>query len=123
MPRIFVDECVAGLITAGLREHGFDIADAKQVCPGDEDDRALALAAAAGRILVTEDRGFGELAIRHAQPATGVIVIALYDLPPGTRESVAIRRIVEIIDKAEGHLIVVEPSRSRMPPLPRPGAL
>lgn len=46
MPTFFADECVARLIVDGLRTRGFDIVDAKDVCQGDDDDRALALAAA-----------------------------------------------------------------------------
>ena len=45
MPRFFVDECVASLIADGLRARGFDVLDAKDVCPGNTDERALSLAA------------------------------------------------------------------------------
>lgn len=118
MARLFADECVAGLVVEGLRSRGFDVEAAHEVCPGDTDDSALALAAAAGRILVTEDRGFGELAIRHAQPAAGVIVVALHNLPAGTREAHAVERIAQLAGQALGHLVVIEPGRSRIRPLP-----
>ena len=81
MTAFFADECVAGLIVEGLANRGFDVTDAKTVCRGDSDDRVLALAEAAGRVVITEERGFGELAIRHGQPATGVIVLVLHALP------------------------------------------
>jgi predicted nuclease of predicted toxin-antitoxin system len=74
MPLFFADECVAALIVEGLRSRGCDVVDAKEICQGDTDERALALAAAAGRVLITDDRGFGELAVRHERPATGVII-------------------------------------------------
>ncbi len=99
MPIFFADECVAALIVEGLRSRGFDVVDAKEVCQGDSDDRALALAATAGRVLITDDRGFGELAVRHRQPATGVIILMLYALPPSARENYAIDRIAGIADR------------------------
>lgn len=51
----FADECVARLIVEGLVAPGFDVVDAKDVCRGDDDQRVLALAAAAGRIVITDD--------------------------------------------------------------------
>ncbi len=35
MPKFFADECVAALIVEGLRDRGFDVADAKKICQGD----------------------------------------------------------------------------------------
>ncbi len=66
MASYFADECVARVIVEGLRALGLDCVDAKEVCPGDDDERVLALAAAAGRVVVTHDWGFGELTVRRA---------------------------------------------------------
>lgn len=118
MPRFFADECLAKLIVDGLIAHGFDVADARVLCQGDTDADVLALAAAAGRVVITEDRGFAELAIRHRHRAVGVIVVVLHDLPAGQRETYAIARIAAIAEKAEGQVIVIEPERSRTRPLP-----
>jgi predicted nuclease of predicted toxin-antitoxin system len=118
MPSFFADECVAGAIVAGLAQKGFDVIDAKDVCRGDDDHRVLALAAAAGRIVITEDWGFGEMTVRHGQPAAGVIVISLYALSAGVREPYAVERIAEIAEKAPGQLTIIEPGRVRTRPLP-----
>ncbi len=77
MPTFFADECVARLIVEGLRARGFDVIDAKDVCRGNDDERVLSLAAAAGRIVITDDFGFGEMTVRRAQPASGVIILSL----------------------------------------------
>ena len=118
MPSFFADECVAGLIVAGLAQRGFDIVDAKNVCRGDDDERVLALAAAAGRIVITHDWGLGEMTVRHGQPATGVIILSLYALSAGARETYAIEKIAEIADRTPGHLTIIEPGRIRLRPLP-----
>jgi len=113
----FVDECVAKAIAEGLRSRGFDCIDAKDVCPGDNDERVLALAAAAGRIVVTHDWGFGELTVRRVQPATGVVILALYALTAQVRDSIAVDLIVTLGDGAIGNLSVIEPGRVRTRPL------
>jgi predicted nuclease of predicted toxin-antitoxin system len=119
MPLFFADECVAALIVEGLRSRGFDVVDAKEICQGDTDERALALAAAAGRVLITDDRGFGELAVRHERPATGVIILVLYAIPAGARENYAIEQISTIAADCEGRLVIIEPGRVRTRPIPR----
>ena len=120
MPSFFADECVARLIVEGLARRGFDIVDAKVICKGDDDERVLAMAAAAGRIVITDDWGFGEMTVRHARPAAGVIILSLYALSAGARESYAIDRIAEIADRAPGHVTIIEPGRIRTRPLPAP---
>jgi predicted nuclease of predicted toxin-antitoxin system len=117
MPGFFADECVAGLIVAGLIQCGFDVVDAKLVCQGDDDERVLALAAAAGRVVITDDWGLGEMTVRHRQPATGVIILSLYALSAGVRETYAVEKIVEVADKTVGQLTIIEPGRVRTRPL------
>jgi predicted nuclease of predicted toxin-antitoxin system len=113
MPLFFADECVARLVVVGLVERGFDVIDAKTVCQGDSDERVLSLAAAAGRVVITEDWGFGEMTVRHRQPAAGVVILSIYALPAGKREARAIEKIAEIADRTLGYLTIIEPGRIR----------
>jgi predicted nuclease of predicted toxin-antitoxin system len=117
MPLFFADECVARLVVEGLALRGFDIVDAKAICQGDGDERVLSLAAAAGRVVITDDWGFGEMTVRHGQRAAGVIILSLYALSAGNREAYAIEKIVEIAEQAQGNLIIIEPGRIRTRPL------
>lgn len=120
MPGFFADECVARLIVEGLASRGFDILDAKIVCRGDDDERVLALAAAAGRVVITDDWGFGEMTVRHGQSAAGVIILSLFALSAGARETYAIEKIAEISERTPGYLTIIEPGRIRMRPLSTP---
>ena len=120
MPSFFADECVARLIVEGLAQRGFDIVDAKVVCRGDDDERVLALAAAAGRIVITDDWGFGEMTIRHGQAAAGVIILSLYALSADARERYAVDKVVEIADQSAGCLTIIGPGRVRSRPLSTP---
>lgn len=120
MPAFFADECIAKAVVDGLAQRGFDIIDAKDVCRGDSDDRVLAFAQAAGRIVVTHDWGFGEMTIRHGRAAAGVIILSLYALSSGARERYAVEKIVEIADSCPGALVIIEPGRVRTRPLTQP---
>jgi predicted nuclease of predicted toxin-antitoxin system len=117
MPNFFADECVGRTIVEGLIERGLDVLHASDVCKGEDDERVLSLAAAAGRIVITNDWGFGEMTVRHGQPAAGVIILSLYALSARVRELTAIEKIVEIADQVTGHLMIVEPGRVRKRPL------
>jgi predicted nuclease of predicted toxin-antitoxin system len=86
--RLFADECVAGTIIERLREEGFDIVRAADVCPTADDDEVLAQAHGDQRVLVTADKDFGELVVRLGRPSHGVVNIALGDLPAATRATI-----------------------------------
>jgi predicted nuclease of predicted toxin-antitoxin system len=117
MPGFFADECVGRAIVKGLVDRGLDVLDASVVSKGEDDERVLSLAAAAGRIVVTSDWGFGEMTVRHGRPAVGVIILSLYALSADARERTAIEKIVEIADQVAGHLMIIEPARVRTRPL------
>lgn len=121
MPAFFADECISTRIVKGLRERGFDVIEAKDVCQGDPDQVALSVSAAAGRGMITDDWGFGELAIRLRQPAIGVIILSLYALPVRKREDFAAERIAALADAFSGYITIIEPGRERRRPLPSPG--
>lgn len=120
MPTFFADECIARAIVEGLIQRGLDVVDAKDICRGDSDERILALAEAAGRVVITHDWGFGEMSIRHSQTAAGIIILSLYALSAGARERYAIEKVAEIADQSPGFLTIVEPWRVRRRPLTVP---
>lgn len=120
MAGFFADECVALEIVEILRDAGADVVYAKEVCRGARDREVLRLASEAGRILITDDTGFGELAVRQGLPAVGVAILSLYQLPAGDREQYAARQILAIGDGFRGRLSIIEPGRVRSRPLPDP---
>ena len=117
MPRFFSDECVAAAIVNGLRDRGFDVLEARNVCGGEDDDRALAAAAAEGRIFITDDRGVGELAVRKRLATAGVVVLVLHAIPSGKRELYAVEQIAAHAASLENSFAIVEPGRIRRRPL------
>ncbi len=117
MPAFFADECISTKIVEGLRERGFDVAEGKNVCRGEPDGSVLRLSAAAGRIVITDDWDFGELAVRLREPATGVIILGLYHFPAGKRVAYAVERISSLAESCTGCITIIEPGRERRRPL------
>jgi predicted nuclease of predicted toxin-antitoxin system len=92
-----LDENVPDSVGTILREAGHDVALARdEQLAGVPDDRVLTVAASEGRVLVSFDRGFGNV-IQHPPAATaGIVVIRLGDqtLPRVRRVAVMLARLL-----------------------------
>ncbi len=66
--RLLADECCdAGLVLA-LRADGHDVLYSAETSQGASDEEVLERAFADDRVLLTEDKDFGELAVRQRLP-------------------------------------------------------
>ena len=61
--RFLVDECTGAAVTKFLRNRGFDVTDAQETGPGTDDVDWLSFAVAENRVLITDDKDFGEAVI------------------------------------------------------------
>lgn len=76
--RSLLDESADARLATFLRQWGHDVAVIAIDHPASLSDRAiLAIAHRDGRILITDDRDFGELVFVHRQPHAGVIYLRL----------------------------------------------
>ena len=80
--------------------------------------QSLAMARTEDRVLLTEDRDFGQLVIQQQLPVLGVVLIEL-DVLSNDAEAARVLSVFQStgIDMA-GNLVVIEPSRTRVRPLP-----
>jgi predicted nuclease of predicted toxin-antitoxin system len=60
-----------------LRAAGHDVRAATVACPGALDEELVALAIAEGRIVLSEDKDFGNLAYQHGLRPPGLILVRL----------------------------------------------
>jgi len=115
--RFLADENIASIVVRRLRTAGHDVVAIAETAPGASDDRVLAIAVEGQRILITEDRDFGELVVRQRMR---VGVVALLELDPLSNGAVAVR-VAEVVStqaaKLSGSLVVIEPGRVRIRPL------
>jgi predicted nuclease of predicted toxin-antitoxin system len=112
--RVLLDSCVWGGSRATIAAAGHDVVTTADYWPEDPGDRGiLARAGAEGRVLVTQDKDFGELIIAEGLPHCGVIRLA--DVRPRQQGAVC----VEVLAKYEaelrlGALIVASATRVRL---------
>ena len=70
--RFLADECCAASLVEALRQDGHDVAYVGETFAGLSDDEVLSHALENRRILLTEDKDFGDLAVRLYKPAIGL---------------------------------------------------
>jgi predicted nuclease of predicted toxin-antitoxin system len=117
--RFLADENVSRRVVERLRADGYDVMSIGEAISGASDRQILDAARAEGRILITEDRDFGELVIRQRLEVQGVILLEL-DRLSNAEEAASVAEVVSThVDKLSGNLVVVEPGRTRVRPLPR----
>ena len=117
--RILADENFAGDAVIALRERGHDVAWVRSDAPGSSDPQVIARAQVEERVLITFDKGFGELTFRVGLPASsGVVLFRISASSPAYVARVAVAALESRTDWA-GHFAVVEDDRIRMTPLPR----
>jgi predicted nuclease of predicted toxin-antitoxin system len=108
------DECFSGPLLRALRQAGFDVTRSAETCPAAPDDEVLALAYAEGRILLTEDTDFGELAVRLGLPTHGVVRVDLKSLAKAAQAARLIEAFTGLGAAVEGALVTIEPTRTRV---------
>jgi predicted nuclease of predicted toxin-antitoxin system len=117
--RFLADENVSRLVVERLRAGGFDVISVAETRSGTPDKDVLDAADAEGCILITEDHDFGELIIRQRMGVRGMILLELDRLSNATEADVVAAVISTHRDKLLGNLVVIEPGRIRVRPLPR----
>jgi predicted nuclease of predicted toxin-antitoxin system len=73
--KMLADECCDASLVAALRSDGHDVLYAVELLRGASDDEILGRARDEERILITEDKDFGDLVHRLKQPAPGIILL------------------------------------------------
>jgi predicted nuclease of predicted toxin-antitoxin system len=117
--RFFADENVSRLVIERLRADGFEVTSIGETLAGARDSDVLNVAVAEGRILITEDQDFGELVMRQQLAAPGVVLLELDRLSNAAEATRVSAVISAYADKLSDNLIVIEPRRVRVRPLPR----
>ncbi|HEU4395095.1 MAG TPA: DUF5615 family PIN-like protein [Planctomycetota bacterium] len=115
--RFLADENVHSDIVAWLRSGGHDVAYAAESEPGAADSVLLRRAREEDRVLVTDDKDFGDLVMRGRHPAAGILLLRLR----GRIVAERLRRLSATWSMIEsslpGHLVVVSDLRVRSRPL------
>jgi len=79
-------------------------------------DEGVDRANAAGRILITVDKDFGELVFRLRRVVSGVLLVRLAGLTPAQKSDFVAAAIREHADEMQGAFTVVSAGRVRIRP-------
>jgi predicted nuclease of predicted toxin-antitoxin system len=114
MVKFLADECFSGPLVRALREAGFDVVRSADQFPSAPDERVLAHAYEEGRILLTEDNDFGDLAVRLGLPTRGVVRVDLKPLNKSAQAARVVKALIDVADEIEGALVTIEKTRTRV---------
>lgn len=98
-----------------MRAAGHDVRAAAVACPGALDEELVALAIAEARIVVSEDKDFGNLAFKQGLRPPGLILVRLPRCLPAEKAA----RLVVVLKRQSANdcILVIEPRRIRRRPL------
>jgi predicted nuclease of predicted toxin-antitoxin system len=112
--RFLADESCDFAVVRALRTAGHDVYAIAELLPGLDDVAVMGLALRERRVLLTEDKDFGQLVYANAEPSDGVIFIRY---PADTRKTLP-NAVVSLIAKAQtqliGSFVVLSPGRTRI---------
>ena len=112
--RFLADESCDFAVVRALRETGHDVAAVRDLSRGAPDDVVIELTVRENRILLTEDKDFGQLVYAYAANPPGVIFIRF----PGNARRTLVDAIMRLVamgeEKIKGKFIVVQPGRIRV---------
>jgi predicted nuclease of predicted toxin-antitoxin system len=115
--RWLLDECVDAALVTQLRELGHDVAYMSDVAPRATDAEVMRHAHNEHRLLLTEDKDFGDLVFRQARPVPGIVLLRI----DSSRRSIKGARLQAAIDRFGESLFdrytVIEDARFRSRPL------
>jgi predicted nuclease of predicted toxin-antitoxin system len=114
------DECCDALLVEALRQDGHDVVYIKDVARGADDETILQLAAEQQRVLLTDDKDFGELVVRLGLPAHGIVLLRLNPADSNAK----LRRLRALLSsdahRLAGFFTVVDARKFRFRPLGAP---
>jgi predicted nuclease of predicted toxin-antitoxin system len=115
--RFLADECCDAALVDALRRDGHDILYAIESLRGATDDSLLACAFFERRILLTEDKDFGELVYRLRRLTHGVVLLR-FDVADRDLKVPRLRYLLEQeTERLSGAFVVLEADKIRIRPL------
>lgn len=112
--RFVVDESTGAAVTVLLRGLGHDTLFIGESAPQTRDDDILALAVAENRIVVTNDKDFGELVYRHGLIHVGIVLLRLQDESAANKVAVMQNLLANYSDRLVGHFVVATETHVRV---------
>ena len=108
------DESCDFAVVRALRAAGHDVIAVAEISPAAEDSSVADLAVRQRRILLTEDKDFGQLVFASMQATEGVIFIRFHASARSKLPGVIVDLVRDMGDELAGAFAVVQPGRVRI---------
>ena len=112
--QFIVDESTGAAVAEFLQSSGYDVLAITESMPQADDATILARAVADGRIVITNDKDFGELVFRGRQTHPGILLLRLRDESAANR----VRIVKSVLDsyggRLAGHFVVATENSVRV---------
>ena len=105
--RFLVDECTGPGVAAWLRDQNHDVFSVFDEARGMDDDGLITKALDENRILITNDKGFGDKIYRDGRLHKGVILLRLEDERPASKIRVLSRLLEKYSSRIPDSFLVV----------------
>ena len=116
--RFLVDESTGQAVVEQLRALGHDVEAVGELMPQALDDRVLDHSYQERRILVTNDRDFGEKVYREGRPHAGILLLRLRDDRAVTKIRVIVALLAAHSEQLAGRFVVATERSVRIRPRP-----
>ena len=114
--RFIVDECTGPAVARWLQQHQHDVFSVYEQARGLDDGEVLQKALEEGRILITNDKDFGELIFHQRRAHRGVVLLRLGDERAGNKIRVLNLLLRGYADQLAGNFVVATEKRVRISP-------
>ncbi len=115
--RFLVDESAGWAVAEYLRQAGHDILAVAEITPSADDPDILSWATRENRILVTNDKDFGELVFRSGRTHQGILLFRLQDESATNRVRMLAAVLSQYADQLPGRFVVVTETSVRIRPV------
>ncbi|MFQ6093471.1 MAG: DUF5615 family PIN-like protein [bacterium] len=112
--RFIVDECTGPAVARWLCKHEHDVFSVYEEVRGLDDDGVLQKAVADNRILITNDKDFGEMIFHEEKVHKGVILFRLEDERVANKIKVLKRLLERYADQLVDNFVVVTETTVRI---------
>ncbi len=116
--RFLADESCDFVVVRALRKAGHDVKAVAEMSPGISDEEVARLSTCEMRILITEDKDFGQIIYSKSRASAGVIFIRFPGNARLSMSDIIIQLIEEYGEKLHRRFVVVRPGRIRITGIP-----
>jgi predicted nuclease of predicted toxin-antitoxin system len=117
--KFVADESCGGPVIRALRQVGHDLIAIAEIARGSSDDAVMEKARTEGRVLITEDRDFGELVYARGRPTEGVVFLKFHSRSRHVKNAAVVEAVANLGERLRGAFMVIEPGRVRLARRPR----